>query len=84
MPTSASVAVRICSILSTGSGHRFLCGQPYYPEMPNVAKVVYKMFGNEDTMYMALTNGEIDFVWNYSTGVSATYQSVLADNADIT
>ena len=57
---------------------------PYYPAMPNVAKVVYKMFSNEDTMYMALTNGEIDFVWNYSTGVSANYQSILADAENVT
>jgi len=56
---------------------------PHYPKKPNVAKVVYRMFGNEDTMYMALTSGDIDFVWNYATGVSSTYQSVLAENSAI-
>lgn len=50
---------------------------PYYPETPNVNKIVYQMFGNEDVMYTALTEGDIDMCWNYSTGVSSTYQSVL-------
>ena len=56
---------------------------PHYPQKPNVAKVVYRMFGNEDTLYMALTSGDIDFVWNYSVGVSSNYQSVLADNENV-
>jgi peptide/nickel transport system substrate-binding protein len=54
---------------------------PHYPKQPNVAKIVYRIFSNEDTMYMALQQGDIDMVWNYSMGVSSTYQSVL-DNAD--
>ncbi len=49
----------------------------YYPTQTNVNKIVYKLFSNEDVMYTALTNGELDFIWNYSTGVSSTYQSVL-------
>jgi len=56
---------------------------PHYPKKPNVEKVVYRLFGNEDTMYMALTSGDIDFVWNYSAGVSANYQSVLAENDSV-
>lgn len=56
---------------------------PHYPQKPNVSKVVYRMFSNEDTLYMALTNGDIDFVWNYSVGVSSNYQSVLADNENV-
>lgn len=51
---------------------------PHYPEMPNVEKIVYRIFGNEDTMYMALQAGDIDMTWNYSQGVSATYQDVLS------
>ncbi len=57
---------------------------PYYPETPNVAAVEYKLFGNEDTMYMALMQGDIDMVWNYSMGVPATYQEVLAADDGIT
>lgn len=55
-----------------------------YPQKPHVEKIVYKMFGNEDTMYMALQNGDIDMVWNYSQGVTASYQSVLAEDERIT
>ena len=57
---------------------------PNYPVAPNVARITYQLFGNEDTMYAALQNGDIDMVWSYSGGVSATYQDVLAENADIT
>ena len=57
---------------------------PYYPETPNVERLVYQIFGNEDTMYMALQNGDIDMTWNYSTGVSATYQDVLAAADSVT
>ena len=54
---------------------------PYYPEVPNVAKIVYQIFGNEDVMYTALVDGDIDMCWNYSMGASSVYQSVL-DAAD--
>lgn len=50
----------------------------YYPAAPNVGRLVYRLFGNEDTMYLALRQGDIDMVWAYSTGVSGTYQDVLA------
>ena len=57
---------------------------PHYPKQPNVAKIVYRIFSNEDTMYLALQQGDIDMVWNYSMGVSATYQSVLAGADSVT
>ena len=57
---------------------------PNYPEAPNVGKIIYRIFSNEDTMYMALQTGDIDFVWNYSMGVSATYQDVLASSDTVT
>ena len=56
---------------------------PYYPDMPNVGTIVYQLFGNEDTMYMALQSGDIDLVWNYSAGVPAAYQDVLAADEGI-
>lgn len=49
-----------------------------YPQKPNVETIVYRIFGNEDTMYLALQHGDIDMVWNYSSGVAATYQEILA------
>lgn len=54
-----------------------------YPQMPNVEKVVYKIFANEDVMYQALMQGDLDYVWNYSQGVSANYQSVLAGASNV-
>jgi peptide/nickel transport system substrate-binding protein len=35
-------------------------------------------------MFLALQNGDIDIVWNYSTGVAATYQDVLAASDSVT
>ena len=55
----------------------------HYPKTPNVAKIVYQLFGNEDTMYLALQQGDIDMVWAYSTGVSGAYQDVLADDENV-
>lgn len=56
---------------------------PNYPTQPNVGKIVYRLFGNDDTMYMALQNGDIDMVWNYSSGVPAAYQDVLATDTGV-
>ena len=57
---------------------------PYYPLEPNVGKIVYRLFGNEDTMYLALQNGDLDMTWAYSTGVSGSYQDVLAASDTLT
>lgn len=55
----------------------------YYPQKPNVEKIVYQLFGNEDTMYLALQQGDIDMVWAYSTGVAGTYQDVLFTDTNV-
>ena len=55
----------------------------HYPQKPNVERIVYHLFGNEDTMYLALQQGDIDMVWAYSTGVAGTYQDVLAADANV-
>ena len=57
---------------------------PYYPQTPNVEKIVYRIFGNDDTMYMALQSGDIDMTWNYSMGVASTYVDVLAALENVT
>lgn len=54
-----------------------------YPQKPNVEKVVYQLFSSEDTMYLALQNGDLDMVWNYSSGVAGTYQEILANDSRI-
>ncbi len=56
---------------------------PDYPTQPTVEKIVYRLFCNDDTMYMALQSGDIDMVWNYSAGVPAAYQDVLAADDSI-
>ena len=55
----------------------------YYPQKPNVEKIVYQLFGNEDTMYLALQQGDIDMVWAYSVGVAGTYQDVLSADTNV-
>ena len=57
---------------------------PYYPQKPNVKQIVYRLFGNEDTMYLALQQGDVDMVWGYSAGVAGTYQDVLAGDENVT
>lgn len=54
-----------------------------YPTKPNVERIVYQLFGNEDTMYLALQQGDIDMVWVYSAGVAGTYQDVLSADANV-
>lgn len=55
----------------------------YYPQKPNVEKIVYQLFGNEDTMYLALQQGDIDMVWAYSAGVAGTHQDVLSTDTNV-
>ena len=55
----------------------------HYPKKPHAEKIVYQLFGNEDTMYLALQQGDIDMVWAYSTGVAGTYQDVLSADANV-
>lgn len=57
---------------------------PYYPQKPNVKQIIYRLFGNEDTMYLALQQGDVDMVWSYSAGVAGTYQDVLAGDENVT
>ena len=54
-----------------------------YPVQPHVGRIVFRIFGSEDTMYMALRSGDIDLVWNYSAGVSANYADVLGESVSL-
>lgn len=54
----------------------------HYPQTPQVGRIVFRLFGSEDTMYMALQAGDVDMVWNYSTGVSSNYAGVLGDKVN--
>ncbi|MBQ0133618.1 MAG: ABC transporter substrate-binding protein [Clostridiales bacterium] len=57
---------------------------PNFPEQPHVGRLVFRLFGSEDTMYMALRSGDIDLVWNYSSGVPANYAEVLGETVKLT
>ena len=54
-----------------------------YPVQPQVKELVYRLFNNDDTMMMALQQGDIDLVWVYSTGIGAAYQDVLAASGSV-
>lgn len=56
---------------------------PYFPQQPHVERLVYQLFDNDDTMFLALQNGDIDMTWVYSTGVPGTYQEVLAESDSV-
>ena len=51
-----------------------------YPQKQNVKELVYQLFNNDDTMFLALQQGDIDMVWVYSTGVGAAYQDALKNS----
>lgn len=55
----------------------------YYPGQTNVDRITYKLFGNEDTMYLALMNGDIDMTFIYSSGTGSTYLEVLEGNDSV-
>ena len=55
----------------------------YYPNKPNVNKIVFQLFDQADVMYLALAAGDLDSVWAYSVGVPQTYASILKDAKDI-
>ena len=54
-----------------------------YPESVHADRLVYQLFDNPDTMYMALESGDIDMVWIYSTGIAADYQDVLGASENV-
>lgn len=53
---------------------------PYYPQKPNVTKLVYKLFSSADVMYAALKTGDVDAVWTYSSGIPSTYLNSLKNS----
>lgn len=57
----------------------------YYPEgQPNVKKVYVRLFAEQETLVMALNNGEVDVIWRYSGGIDSTYVDVLKQNSNLT
>lgn len=68
---------------SRDSGTISFVPNPYFPQQPHVERLVYQLFDNDDTMYLALMNGDIDMTWVYSAGVPGTYQDVLAGSETV-
>ena len=69
---------------SKESGTITFVPNPFFPQQPHAARLVYQLFDNDDTMFLALQNGDIDMTWVYSTGVPGTYQDVLRDSEAVT
>ena len=68
---------------SKDSGTLVFAANKNYKQQPNVGKIIYQIFGSEDTMYMALEKGEIDMTWIYSSGINANYHEALGKSANV-
>ncbi|MBW2621973.1 MAG: ABC transporter substrate-binding protein [Deltaproteobacteria bacterium] len=55
----------------------------FYRGRPNVNRVVFRMFKNPDTMYMALKKGEIDLPYFYAAGADPAHVSALIKEKNI-
>ncbi|MEG1806081.1 MAG: ABC transporter substrate-binding protein, partial [Clostridia bacterium] len=50
----------------------------------NVERVIFKTFSNNDTMYLALSHGELDMLYTYSMGITPIAIETLSKNENIT
>ncbi|MGN1235526.1 MAG: ABC transporter substrate-binding protein, partial [Christensenellaceae bacterium] len=55
----------------------------YYPVLPSAAKLVYRLYPNEEALYIALDQGDIHMAWDYAFGVPAVCVDVLSRNEDL-
>lgn len=62
----------------------FVANKDYVDGLPNVNRVIFKMFSNEDTMYLALAHGEVDLLYTYSRGISPIAVKTLENNENVT
>ena len=57
--------------------------EDYVDGTPNVEKVIFKIFDNADTMYLALQSQEIDIIHNYAQGINPSVIDTLAAHENI-
>ena len=62
---------------------RFKTYDKYYRGRPNVDEIVFRMFKNQDTMYMALRKGSIDLPYFYASGTDPVYAASFAKHPGI-
>ncbi|MEG0942490.1 MAG: ABC transporter substrate-binding protein [Angelakisella sp.] len=62
----------------------FVANRDFGSGKQRVERVLFKMYGNADTMYMALKTGELDMVYNYAGGVDPVAAEDLAKSENIT
>ncbi|NNG02175.1 MAG: ABC transporter substrate-binding protein [Desulfobacteraceae bacterium] len=62
---------------------RFTAYDNYYRGQPNVAEVVFRMFKNPDTLYMALKKGEIDLPYFYAAGTDPVHVAPLVTHKNL-
>ncbi len=56
----------------------------YVEGRPNVDTVIFKVFDNADTMYLALKSEEIDIIYNYAQGINPAVIDTLAESENVT
>lgn len=52
----------------------------YYPTFPHIQTIIYQIYANEDIMYTALNQGDLDVTWIYNQGVATSYRDILSEN----
>lgn len=62
----------------------FISYDDYFGGAPNVKRITFRLFGNDDTMNMALARGDLDLIWKYSGGVSAAGADYLSKAGGVT
>lgn len=61
----------------------FKANPHYYRGQPAVQEIKIRLFRNNDSLFMALQNGEIDLPYSYSAGTDPLYAKGLAKNPRI-
>lgn len=61
----------------------FKANENYYRGEPNVKKVIFRLFKNADTMYLALKKGEIDLSYFYAAGTDPIVAENLAQEPNL-
>jgi peptide/nickel transport system substrate-binding protein len=62
----------------------FAAYENYYLGRPKADRVIVRLYGNEDTLTMALKAGEIDMVYFYAAGLGVAYAEDLRNDPGIT
>jgi peptide/nickel transport system substrate-binding protein len=62
---------------------RFKAYEAYHRGRPNVSEVVFRLFKNPDTLYMAFKKGEVDLPYFYAAGADPVHTAPLEGRKEI-